>query len=78
MPKGMWLPESPQSCCNPHKMEEEAILKDRPQEETQTKDNPSEGDPSEKIHWMEADHLREDHPSEEDYLLAWTPNDHQK
>ena len=66
----MWPPESPQNCYNPHEMEELETPKDPLQEETQMKDDPSGGDPSGKTRQKEADPLKEDHPSKEDYPLV--------
>ena len=59
-------------------MEQEEILKDPLQEETQTKDDPLEEGPLEKIHQKETDLLEEDHPLEGAHPSVWVPNDNQR
>ena len=59
-------------------MEEEEILKDPLQEETQTKDDPLEEGPSGKTRQKEADPLEEDHPSEGAYPSVWVPNSNRR
>ena len=66
----MWQPGSPRNCYDPCETEQEETLRNPLREETQTRDDLLEGDPSEKTHQKEADPLKEGHPSEEDHPLV--------